>query len=505
MKIHLQDSYSEVESLVLPVAQSAREQILAHWAATTGLPAELLVQDFKAEHKEIAVLYPREGSFPARRLILLGVGERPSPEKLRQALRALVHQQKSRFSGSLGIDFLSASRPAENSDVISGYIQAACEGALLGQYDLGRWKTAHSKKEHTAPGPAEMVWFVPREWKPAGKEALERAQALAAAQMRVLDLVNAPPNHLTAEMLGRAAQEAGKSAGFSVTVLSKKEIEAAGMGGLLAVNRGSALPPAFIIMEYQPAEKAAQKYPKIGLVGKGVTFDSGGISLKTIPTLHYLKSDMAGGAAVIGVLEAAARLQLAVQLIGVVPATENMPDGAALRPGDVITTYAGITVEVEDTDAEGRLILADGLAYLKRNFNPDAIIDLATLTGAATISLGNAAAALFTQNEELAARLSLAGEKTGERVWRLPLWDDYNKSIESAIADVKNYGGPPAGAITAAKFLEKFLEGHPAWAHLDIASVAFTDSEFSAGKSSTGFGVRLLIDYLIGLTVRDGV
>lgn len=505
MKISLQDSYSEVESLVLPVAPSVREEILAQWAAKTGLPAELLLQDFKAEHKEIAVLYPRDGSLSARRLVLLGVGEKPSPEKLRQAMRALVHQKKTRFRGALGIDFLGRSLAAESGDTIDGYVQAACEGALLGQYDLGRLKTAYSKKEQTPPGPAEMVCFTPTEWKPAGEAAIERAQAVAAAQARVLHLVNAPGNHLTPEMLGRAAQEAGESAGFSVTVLAKKEIQAAGLGGLLAVNRGSVLPPAFIIMEYQPAGKSARKYPKIGLVGKGVTFDSGGISLKTIPTLHYLKSDMAGGAAVIGALEAAARLQLPAHLIGVVPATDNMPDGAALNPGDVITTYSGITVEVEDTDAEGRLILADGLAYLKRNFNPDAIIDLATLTGAATISLGSAAAALFTQNDDLAAQLSLAGEQTGERVWRLPLWDDYNKPIESAIADVKNYGGPPAGAITAAKFLEKFVEGHSAWAHLDIAAVAFTDSEFAAGKSSTGFGVRLLIDYLMGLTVKDSV
>jgi leucyl aminopeptidase len=234
----------------------------------------------------------------------------------------------------------------------------------------------------------------------------------------------------------------------------------------------------------------------VGLAGKGVTFDTGGISLKNSANLHYLKCDMAGGAAVIGTLEGAARLRLPVHLIGIVPATDNKPDGSALNPGDVINTYARITVEVEDTDAEGRLILADGLAYLKKHFNPDVMIDLATLTGASVISLGTAAAALFTNDDNLAGKLSAAADKTGEKVWRFPLWDEYNKVIDSTIADVKNYGGPPAGAITAAKFLEKFIDGHPAWAHLDIAGVAFTDSDFAKGKSSTAYGVRLLLEYL---------
>ena len=216
--------------------------------------------------------------------------------------------------------------------------------------------------------------------------------------------------------------------------------------------------------------------------------------------MHMMKSDMGGAAAVLGTVDAAAQLKLPVRVIGVIPATENSTDGRSTKPGDVITSYSGKTVEVIDTDAEGRLILADGLSYLLKHYQPDTVIDLATLTGSVVSALGYHAAGLFTNNDDLARQLTQSGDKTGERLWRLPLWDAYKDDIKSDVADVKNFHGKPInGAIAAAKFLEFFTEEHPAWAHLDIAGTAFGDTEFGTQKNATGFGIRLLIDYLRSL------
>lgn len=266
-----------------------------------------------------------------------------------------------------------------------------------------------------------------------------------------------------------------------------------GLHALLSVSAGSKNPPRFIVMEYK--HPAASK--TIGLVGKGVTFDTGGVSLKPSTNMHYMKSDMGGAAAVLGTMELVAKLQLPVNVVGVIPSTENSMDGLAIKPGDVIGSYSGKTIEVIDTDAEGRLILADGLTYAHRHFELDTIIDLATLTGSCVATLGYAAAGLFTSNDALAESLYKSGMTTGEKVWRLPIWDDYKDELKSDVADVKNYHGKPiAGAIVAAKFLEVFTNNHPAWAHLDIAGTAFADSEFGSMKSGTAYGVRLLIDWL---------
>jgi len=249
------------------------------------------------------------------------------------------------------------------------------------------------------------------------------------------------------------------------------------------------------VLEYKPA--TAQTGQTIGLVGKGVTFDTGGISIKDSTNMHLMKSDMGGAAAVLGTVELAAKLQLPVHLVGVIPSTENSVDGDSTKPGDVIGSYAGKTIEVIDTDAEGRLILADALAYVIKNHQPDVLIDLATLTGSVIGTLGYVAAGLFTTNDTLANTLLNVSDKTGEKLWRLPMWDDYKEDLKSDVADVKNYHGKPfAGAIMGAKFLEVFTSKHPAWAHLDIAGTAFTDSEFGSQKNATAYGIRLLTTYL---------
>ena len=232
-------------------------------------------------------------------------------------------------------------------------------------------------------------------------------------------------------------------------------------------------------------------------MAKGLLSIRGGVSIKPSTNMHYMKSDMGGAAAVMGTVEMAAKMQLPIHIMGVVPATDNSVDAKSVKPGDVISSYDGKTIEVIDTDAEGRLILADGLAYIAKNFKPDILIDLATLTGSCIRTLGTYAGGLFSNNDGLGSNLMDAAQQTGERLWQLPLWEDYRKEIKSDVADVKNFSGnPSAGAITAAKFLEMFIQDHSVWAHMDIAGVAVSDSEFSSQKSATAFGVRLLVSYL---------
>ena len=317
----------------------------------------------------------------------------------------------------------------------------------------------------------------------------------------MLDLMNAPANYKTPQTLADWTVASGRQFGYAVTVLEKAELEKQKLGALLSVSAGSEAPPVLIIAEYKPAD--ATNALTVGLVGKGVTFDTGGLSIKPSTSMHLMKSDMGGAAAVLGALEVAAKLNLPIHVIGIVPATENSVDSRSTKPGDVITSYTGKTIEIIDTDAEGRVILADGLGYMIRHYQPDILIDLATLTGSVIAALGLHAGGMFTQNDELARQLTQAADQTGERLWRMPLWDEYKEDVKSDVADVKNFSGKPlAGSISAAKFLEVFTDEHPAWAHLDIAGMAFADSEFGTQKNATGFGIRLLIAYLQTLSAE---
>lgn len=269
------------------------------------------------------------------------------------------------------------------------------------------------------------------------------------------------------------------------------------MGGLLGVSQGSSQPPKFIILEYNAR---AKKQDTIILVGKGVTFDAGGICLKQAKDMDQMKSDMSGGAAVMGAIQAICKMKLPQHVVGLIPCTENMPSGSAIKPGDIIKFYSGKTAEVVNTDAEGRLILADALGYAEK-YEPNAVIDLATLTGSCVVALGNIVTGMMGNNEELKKRIKTAGEKSWERVWELPLWDEYQEQIKSDIADIKNTGGPYAGAITAACFLSKFTEKYP-WVHLDIAGTSWCDkSKPCIQKGATGVGVRLLVQLIRNWTL----
>ena len=367
-------------------------------------------------------------------------------------------------------------------------------GILLGRYHLGIYKTEENKPAPFQEEEAALQVFLPENRLTLAKDVVKRAEQIASTQLEIFDLVNKPSNYVNPQALANWAEKCGNSLGFRVSVLDKPALEKEGFHALLAVNQASVDPAVFIVMDYLPKDQ--EPVGTVCLIGKGVTFDTGGLSIKPSSNMHLMKSDMGGAAAVLGAVEVAAKLQVPLRVIGLIPSTDNSVDGRALKPNEVISSYSGKTIEVIDTDAEGRLILADGLSYAVRNFKPDVLIDLATLTGSTIRTLGYTAGGLFSNNDQLANSLLRIGESTGERLWRLPIWDDYKDGIKSDIADVKNFSGKPtAGAIYAAKFLEAFIDGHPSWAHLDIAGVAMTDSEFAIQKSATAWGVRLLVEF----------
>ena len=479
MKINvINDHKSSVKVIILPFLQDEHfENLLQKSSQDFGVNFELLKQDFKAESKEIHVIYSPQN----QKIICLGLGKNPNSSDIIKAFRTLFFKQKSKLSAEVTIDVSSLPESLTEYAVI---------GSMLGGYDLDLYKT--EKKNSFPIFEKEGIINVLSSKKNAQMLA-DRGKAISKTQMQIFDLMNAPANKKTPQSLAKWATDSGKKFGYKVTVLEQQQLKSQRLEALLAVGQGSEHSPVLIVMEYRSSE-ATQT---VGLVGKGVTFDTGGISIKSSTNMHLMKSDMGGAAAVFGAMELAAKLQLPINLIGIVPACENAVDGKSFKPSDVIGSYSGKTIEIIDTDAEGRLILADGLNYMVKNFQPDVMIDLATLTGSCIATLGYHAAGMFTNNDELAQKLTQAADQTGERLWRLPLWDVYKEDISSDIADVRNFSGKPmAGAISATKFLEVFTENHQNWAHLDIAGTAYGDTEFAPQRAGTAFGVRLLLEFL---------
>ncbi len=364
---------------------------------------------------------------------------------------------------------------------------AFIEGLALNNYQFLKYKKEKNKEEYS-------LKTIEVAAKSITQEQIYELGTIIEGTCIARTLVNEPVNFLTATQLSKEFQKLGKAAGFNVEVFNKEKIKALKMGGLLSVNLGSIDPPTFTVMEYK-SPKAKNKQP-IVIVGKGVVFDTGGLSLKPTPnSMDLMKSDMAGAAAVGGVLYAIAKAKLPVHVIGIVPATDNRPGGNAYVPSDIITMYNGMTVEMMNADAEGRMILADALAYAKK-YKPELVIDLATLTGAAIAAIGTSGTVIMgTADEKTKDKLKASGNNVYERLAELPFWDDYEEQIKSDIADVKSIGGPYAGSITAGKFLEKFID-YP-WMHFDIAGPSFlTVKDGYRGKGGTGVGVRLLFDFL---------
>lgn len=368
------------------------------------------------------------------------------------------------------------------------FIQSIIEGVYYGNYSFDKYKT--EEKENV---PLEVL--ICSKNKKAAESALFISDSIMKGVQFTRDLQNEPAMYLPPAELSVQIKKQLSKEKIKVTVFDEKEIKKRKMGGVLAVGSGSNNPPRFIVIEYKPASK--RKLKKIALVGKGVTFDSGGISIKPAADMWEMKADMSGAAVVAGTILAAAASKLPIEIIGIIAAVENMPSGSAFKPGDIVKTASGKTIEVDNTDAEGRITLSDALDYASK-LKPDAIIDLATLTGAVVVALGEFVAGLFTKNELLAESIYKSGLKTHDRVWRLPMWDDFAKLNQSEIADVKNLGGRWGGAISAAKFLELFVDKNIPWAHIDIAGPAVANSHNNYTKKyMTGFGVRLIFDFLL--------
>lgn len=400
-------------------------------------------------------------------------------EKLRQAGHSLLKALKADKTADISILDKTA----------SGASLYLAEGLYLSNYSYTKHKTKNKK-----PGALQSITVADKQ---VSAQQVQELANLTEAVYRTRDLVNEPHSHQSATQLSEQFSELAQEAGFKLEVLDEVKIQTLKMGGLLAVNQGSEEPATFNIMEWKP-ENARNSKPYV-LVGKGVVYDTGGLSLKPTPqSMDYMKSDMAGAAAVAGILYAVAKNKLPLHVIGLVPATDNRPGGQAVAPGDVITMYDGTTVEVLNTDAEGRLILADALAFAKK-YAPELVLDFATLTGSAMRAIGKeASVAMGTAGEDVKEGLKKAGEEVYERMVEFPLWDEYRKQLDSDIADIKNLGGADAGAITAGKFLEVFTD-YP-WMHFDIAGTAYLHAEDTyRGKLGTGTGVRMVYNYLSAL------
>jgi leucyl aminopeptidase len=450
--------------------------------------------EFEGKLNQTVVLHT-QGRIPANRVLLVGLGKKKDAhlDSVRQASASASKRARQTGSAAL-VTSLHEGVPRTTTIELA---QAMTEGAILGNYQF----TVYRSNQNEEPKALRSMTVVdPRADRLADiKQGVLQGRASAEATWLVRDLCNHPSNVMTPARLAAEAKKIAREDGLRVTILERASMEKLGMGALLGVARGSHEPPKFIILEYRRngsfRRNGGTRQP-IVLVGKTITFDTGGISLKPAENMEQMKADMTGGAEVLAVVRAAARLRLPLHLIGILPATENMPGGRAIKPGDILTTLSGKTVEVQNTDAEGRLILADGLAYATR-YKPAAIIDVATLTGACAVALGQFAIGMMGNDDTLKQRIQLAGVRAGERVWEMPLWDEYFEQLKSDVADMRNIGGRGGGMITAAVFLSKFVGDYP-WVHLDIASTDWSERERPyIPKGPTGIGTRLLLQYLI--------
>ena len=451
------------------------------------------VGDFSGKSGEQILFYPEFGQLDgirAKRIAVFGIGKiaaKTTTAEIREMVRKLG-------GGIAGLaEKVKASRIMVRLPLLERLDDAQTaeclvEGVALGDYRFVKYKKP-DPEEKAYPGLREVI-LVSDSSEPAIRRGMARGENAAKAACLARDMANEPANKWTAEdfaVLGRSL--AGKYA-MKCRVMDQKDMKRLGMGGILAVNQGSSEPPRLVILEY----KAQHKKQTLLLVGKGLTFDSGGLSLKPAAGMEDMKYDMCGGAAVLAFMQAVGIERPDLNIIALIPATDNMSGSSAVKPGDVISHYGGITSEIVNTDAEGRMILADALAYGIKKYKPDCVIDLATLTGAAIVGLGHHYTCLLSNNDTLVSRLIQAGERSGEPLWRLPLGKDYSRQIDSKVADIKNVGGKGAGTITAAAYLEKFV-GKTVWAHLDIAGTAwdFTEKPYIP-KGPSGVGVRTLLE-----------
>lgn len=470
-----------------PLTADARKLDIALGHLITDI---LKSKDFRGEQNKTYAFHTG-GKAGAKRILLIGLGKKKEfdIDTARQAAAAAAQVAASYKLTSLSCTIFGAGIKGPTSELA----RAIAEGAILGSYSFKTFITKDKEK----PKPLEDLQLAYGEKAELSrfKDPVEHGRILAEIVNYCRELQNLPPNIATPDFIGAEAEKLGKKYGFKVAVYDKKGIEKLGFNALLAVNAGSAKEPRFIVLEHKP--KSASSAP-ICLIGKTITFDSGGLNIKTADHMDHMKFDKCGGLDVLGAVSAAAALNLPVRIVGLLPVTENLPSGSAYKVGDIYKAYNGKSIEIGNTDAEGRVILSDALAYTKE-FKPRAVVDVATLTGACAVALGAQAAGLMGNDAKLISKIKAAADQSGEMVWELPMYKEYAEQNKSDVADVKNSGDGNASISTAAKFLEAFVPEETPWAHLDIAGVAWTEKgkvKPYYGKGATGYGVRLLVELL---------
>ncbi len=481
---------TDIETPLLAVAVTAGVELPAALTpldqATGGAIGRALASgDFKGKRDETLLVY---GAGKARRVLLVGMGKAAEVRGSAVRRAAAVAAKRARALGTGRLAF-SVTVEGRNGMPIRELVQAAVEGAAHGGWAFIDLKRPSDELRGAITGVDVAVDAADAKQAEAGRLL---GDAVAAGHLFARQLQMQPGNVCTPTYLAEQAATLARTYGFAITVLGPAELRKEAMGALLAVAQGSAEEPRFIVLEHRGAGDAAP----VVLIGKGITFDSGGISIKPAPNMEEMKYDMSGAAAVLGTFEVLGRVKPKLNVVGLIPSTENLPSGTAVKPGDVVKSHLGKTIEIVNTDAEGRLILCDALSYARR-YKPAAVLDAATLTGAVVIALGSQASGIMGTDDALIAEVREAGERAGERCWPLPLWEEYRDLIKSDIADVKNSGGRGAGPIAGGWFLREFVEGFP-WVHLDIAGTAYTDAEAPhQSKGPTAFGVRLFTEFLL--------
>jgi len=452
-------------------------------ASQGGVREVLRRGDMEGKLGATLLLY-RLAGVAAERVPLVGLGAEADlrEREYREAARAAVKAAQETGAGSATLCFTEIRAGRRDS------AWKARQVALVAAECAYRFESMKSKKSDPRPLARVELLVAARDAQAAAR-GLREGGAIGTGMSLAKDLGNLPANVCTPAFLADQARKLAREWKLGLDVLERKDMEKLGMGSLLSVAQGSRQPPKLIVLHY---DGGAKKAKPVVLVGKGITFDTGGISLKPSPEMDEMKFDMCGAASVLGALSACAEMKLKLNVVGIIPTTENMPGGAASKPGDIVTSLSGQTIEVLNTDAEGRLILCDALTYAER-FEPAAVVDIATLTGACVIALGHVASGLFSNKEALARELLAAGEEARDRAWHLPLWDDYQEQLKSNFADMANIGGRPAGSVTAACFLSRFAKKFD-WAHLDIAGTAWNSGK---DKGSTGRPVALLAGFLM--------
>jgi len=459
--------------------------------ALDGAISQLISQgEIKGKLNEITIVHSL-GKLPTARVVVAGLGKQSelSPNKVRGAVAETCRWLRQKGIGNIAT---TAQGAGINDIGLEDAAQVVTEGALLGLYSFRRHKT----KEDDKLGEIKQLLIVGSdEAKPRLEESSSKGKVLAEATNLARNMVNEPANYMTPNHMAEMAMRLAESHGLEASVLEQEQMAKLGMGALLGVAQGSRQPPKFIVLNYKGGDSAKIN---VALVGKGITFDSGGISIKSSEGLAEMKGDMAGGAAVMAAINAIAQLKPKINVTAIIPATENLPSGNALKPGDILTAMNGKTIEIITTDAEGRLILADALAYAKK-FGAKFIVDVATLTGACRVALGDVCSGAFGNNQQLVDMMIAAGNEAGELIWQMPMYDEYKEQNKSDVADIKNVGGRYGGAITAAKFLAEFINDTP-WVHLDIAGTSLSEKERGyLVKGATGVPVRTLVNLVLSL------